>query len=307
MSDIELFVDCENDDEQIKSYKYKTLRGETKSKSKSNKYVRKEVYIQNLYDLYKQNIIIIPSFQRKLNIDKVILMTKTYEIDNEIFIFVTNPIQLVYIEELNKYFLIDGQHRFNMYINTFEKNQKDFQININIINENDINKILQLYSNLNIDNPDICSSDLIDIFKMHQYIKLRDNLYKNYKKCFIENNQYIYSISNFIKILQDASYMDAFNNVEDATIYIKRVNKIFYNKFYTNDTLDRIKLNKDELNMIKLRKIFTIKNNNFINLLVYTNIDEYTEKYKFSHSWKDKTTHLYSIDAEPVSSEAFSE
>ena len=70
--------------------------------------------IKNIFDCYSQKIIIIPEFQRLLDLDKVNNMIMRYKKDGESFRFLTNYIQLICIDN-NKYLVLDGQHRLNMY------------------------------------------------------------------------------------------------------------------------------------------------------------------------------------------------
>ena len=84
----EVFVDCHDDELEIK-YKYKSIRGLTKYTSISEKFITKEITIQNLIDSHAREIIIIPIFQRDLNIDKVDNMIITYKKDKESFDFLT--------------------------------------------------------------------------------------------------------------------------------------------------------------------------------------------------------------------------
>ena len=69
-----------------------------------------------------KEIIIIPEFQRILNMDKIDLMISSYSNDPDYFNYLTNPLQIVRLVEDKSelYFLIDGQHRFFMYKRLYE-------------------------------------------------------------------------------------------------------------------------------------------------------------------------------------------
>lgn len=285
----DIFSDCIS--EEQKQYKYKSIRGETILKSKN--FIKKRICIQNLIECYEQGLIIIPDFQRQINEQKIEQMLNTFELDNDTFNFITNPIQLVYISDSDKYLLIDGQHRFHMYKRLYDFD-KIHDIFINIINETNIDKILNLYTKLNIDNPN--TINIKTTVQYLQYIKLKNLLNDNYKKFFMENNESIYSLDEYIKLLENNSYIDNFENVSDAFYYIQNINKIYFSKLYTNDNIENIKLNKDEKKNIQYKIVFNIKNNNFIELLLNYNIEKNDEKYECCHSWRDKKKkHSFSI------------
>ena len=102
----EVFVDCHDDELEIK-YKYKTIRGQTKYTSISEKFITKEITIQNLIDCHAQDVVIIPIFQRDLNIDKVENMIITYKKDKEFtdnITFLIEKINLLIFNIDNEYY-----------------------------------------------------------------------------------------------------------------------------------------------------------------------------------------------------------
>ena len=92
------------------------------------------------------------------------------------------------------------------------------------------------------------------------------------------------------------NHIDNFNSIEDAYQYILNINKIYFNNFYTEDSIESITLNKDEKKNINSKIIFNLKNNNFIDLLLYHNIES-NESYECNHFWinKKKGKQTYSL------------
>ena len=297
----EVFVDCHDDELEIK-YKYKTIRGLTKYTSISEKFITKEITIQNLIDCHAREIIIIPIFQRDLNIDKVDNMIITYKKDKESFDFLTNKIQLVHMKEYKKYLLIDGQHRFHMYKRLLDMHiiNDTQKILVNIINCNSKEEIYEMYKHFNYDIIDTLKQ--IDknqetpipenmeqfriILKKLEYEKFSNIINDKYKKYFSTDSNYVYSLEKFIQILYDSDYIDLFESSKIAFDYLIETNNIYCNKFYTSDNISDMKLNKEELYNIKQKIIFSLKNNNFIKLLIEDDIKN--KFFEASHSFIDK-------------------
>ena len=297
----DIYEDCLTDDlyTGIKSknheYKYKSLRGKTKYMAKSRKFTIKETTIKNLIDCFYQDIIVIPTIQREIDNTKIDNMILTYNDDSETFNFLTNPIQLVYMDNYEKYLLIDGQHRFCMYRQLLESLliEEDFEILINITTTNDKEIIYKMYKHFNYDIQDEIKTieefkiDFKKIFKVLEYDKFSNINCKNIKKYFSQvNNQYIYTFDEFITILYDKNYIELFESVNDAYEYLIETNNIFCKKFYTEDNKNDIKFKKDELNSINRNIIFNLKQNNFIKLLLDQDIKY--NSFEASHSWIDK-------------------
>jgi len=285
--DDEIFHECYNCEPGVIK-KYKTIRGRTLSKSKSGNLYTKQNTLQNLIDCFNQDIIIIPGFQRELNYEKINKMISTYKEDNETFNFMTNYIQLVEIHN-NKYLLIDGQHRFHMYIKLLELGilNNKYEIIVNYIKSSDTDKIYSMYKLLNSDINIKPPSQLPDfethvtlIFKKIYYTELKDKLNEKYN--FKKTSESIYSLDEFIEILYTKEYIELFENVNDAYTYLIDKNNTYCDNLYTENNKNEMKLKKDELTNINNKIIFTLKKNNFIELLT-ADID--SSSFECTHKW----------------------
>ena len=128
-------------------------------------------------------------------------MITIYKKDSDSFRFLTNYIQLICINN-NKYLVLDGQHRLNMYERLVKDNiinDEQTRIIINIINETNENEIYELYKNLNY-----------DISNQLKYSQLKELLGQHSKR-FLSNSKFIYSLDEYINILYDSSYIEAFS------------------------------------------------------------------------------------------------
>ena len=289
----EVFTDCTDEELNIQ---YKTLRGITKYSSKSGNYCIKKIKIKNILDCFLRGIIIIPNYQRDLDKIKIEEMTITYEKDEESFNFIGNPIQLVIMNDYNKYILVDGQHRLTMFKILYKSNKiTNQEILINIITCNDENEIYNMYKNFNYDISSSLKSntdnfknkvhiDIENVVKKLKYEKLKDYLITNYKKFFSKNNELIYSIDEFVEKLYESEFLEAFDNFNNAIKFLIDTNNIYCDNFYIdNDVITDIKLSKDELYNIKNKIIISLKNNNFIDLLIDDNIKE--NEFECIHIW----------------------
>jgi hypothetical protein len=113
-----------------------------------------------------------------------------------------------------------------------------------------------------------------------KYIQLRNIFHTKYNKHFKINNDYIYSIEEYITILENENFLDYFNNLTEAEQYILQDNNVLYDKYYKDKNLNIYY--KVEQDLIKDKKVFTCRNNNFIE---YLTIDD-KENYKFYHKNK---------------------
>jgi hypothetical protein len=222
-------------------------------------------------------------------------MILTFCDDNDTFNFLTNPIQLVYMCDYEKYLLIDGQHRFCMYRRLLESLfiDDEWEILINITNTNNKEVIYKMYKHFNYDiknkikTIDEFNIDFKKIFKELDYDKFTNIYCKNIKKYFAHTiNSYIYTFNEFITILHNLNYIELFDSIEDSYEYLLETNDIFNRKFYTEDNKNDILFKKDELNSINKKIIFNLKQNNFIKLLVEQDIK--TEPFEGTHTWTDK-------------------
>lgn len=252
-------------------------------------YTRRNISIKKLIKSYDEYLIRIPDFQRTLNTSKINLMIAKFNSNNDYYNYCTNPIQLAFLPDINAYLLIDGQHRFNMYKEISKSSTKCLSfVSINIINCSSIEEIYQLYSDYNIDNKDIIEikpfQNIVDILK---YKNLEKLILTEYKTFFLNKNTYIYSIDEFIKALEEGSFLIQFNSIGAAFKYIQHINKIYFDNFYTETNIKSIKLNVKEITYINSKIIFSFRHNNFLDLLLYANIES-DDNFECEHYWIDR-------------------
>lgn len=282
-----------DEDTQIKSKKtFNTWRGKKIRSTVSSKYTIKEISIENLMELYNSGVLIIPEFQRDVNKNKITQMIKSYRADPESFSYLTNPIQiakLVSNSETNLYFLIDGQHRFHMYKQLYETEAIDGFVFINFITFETIEEMQTQYMKFNADNPDVYF-DIGEIQGYQNYIKYQEfskQLGKLYKKYFKSEDTEIYSLDAFIKQLEAREYLDYFEKIDDAISYLNSKNRSFCSAFYVDKSIDQY-TNKKIQDLIKDKKIFSIKSNNFLDWLMCE--DQDVPIFVFSHVIKRSKT-----------------
>ena len=265
--------DIENNDNLKKIVKgYKSLRGKTLQIN--NKFMLKEVTFENINECINKNIIVIPEFQRLIDTNKIEKMYNSYKLNPNLFNFMTNPIQLAKLtfDNLVTYYLIDGQHRFYMYKKLFEENI-NVSIKICIITCDTVEEMHDYYNKLNCDNKNNLFNN-VEIYKyqdINRYYLLRNEFKKHYCKYFKNNDSNIYSIEEFVKILQNNNFLQIFENYENLSIsdfinYIIDQNNIFYLKCYSK--LTDYKFKKNESNLISNKFIMALRDNNFIEFLL---------------------------------------
>jgi hypothetical protein len=258
-----------DDNNIIKKKLYKTIRGKTLKRT--NKYEQKEITFENLIQLVENDFIRIPDFQRDINHTKVESMIQSYNEDSECFNYITNPIQIIKLidNDIENYYLIDGQHRYYMYKKLSQDNRYG-ELIINIINCNSTNEMLLIYQKLNKDNLHILMNKFsvteIDNWQLQsKYYIFKNDLYKHFKTCWKKDNKQIYDLEEYICLLKDINYLEEFDTITTAISHIIKLNNHFIDE-YKNINLD--KLTKPEIELIEQKKIFTLRNNNFISALI---------------------------------------
>ena len=262
----------------------KKIRGDSIKKSDDGKYHLKRVTFEHLIELFEDNVIIIPEFQRLVDRKKVDDLKNKFKQDDNYFLFCTAPLQLCKLTtiDINCYFLIDGQHRSIAIKELYQNNKLNKHIQINKFYCDSIDEIYEIYLKFNIDNPKIFSkNDLLKYENQMKYIKLRNIFHTKYKKNFKRNDDHIFDIEEYIKILEKENFLEFFKSVDEAEIYILKNNEEFYNNFYKKNEDIKIYY-KVEQDLIKENKVFTLRNNNFVEYLMIDNKDD----FKFEHSCK---------------------
>ena len=275
-------LDVKPDIGNKKKISYNSIRGKTIKKTE--RFCTKEITIENLIECFNKEIIIIPEFQRILNMDKIDMMIISYTNDPDYFNYLTNPLQIVRLVEDNTelYFLIDGQHRFFMYKNLYENKHTNELVNINIINCKSIDEIYKIYLNFNVDNQDIHfnKDEIIDYITAEKYIYLRNMLNTFYKKFFKTNDSQIHSLEGFVKILTKLNYLDYFETIKESISFLNERNNLFVKKYYDKEFIEIF--NKKDADLIREKKIFSLKNNNFIEFLMID--EEDIPQFKYKHN-----------------------
>ena len=268
-------------DDTKKKLSFNTIRGTTIKST--DKFCTKEISIANLIECYNKEIIIIPTFQRLVDNDKIQSMIKEYYKCRETFNYLTNPIQLVKLidDDTSTLFLIDGQHRFFMYQDLYNNSYNGF-LNINIIKCNTVDEMLDIYINFNRDNHDLHfdKKEIIDHQLKSRYIIFRDKIHKLYKKYFKQNDDYIYSVEGFVKMLELHEYLEYFDSVNDAIDFMNERNYIYYKNYYKNKNIELF--SKKEKELIQNEKIMTLRKNNFIEFLMNDESD--VPSFNYSHA-----------------------
>lgn len=247
------------------------------------------ISIKNLVFNINNEIIKIPEFQRDINPNKIKSLLIAFEKNNEIFNYVTNPLQVAYLitNDSTSLLLIDGQHRYSMYKHLYEQNKiPNHELLINFTKCDTIEEIVNLYLSLNWDNPNIIHlsnvmrADAVNLLMISRYRNLKNEL-SQYKQCWKKNSNVIYDIEEFVAKLININFLDDFENNTNAMKHILDLND-YYLDHYTNLIQ---KLKKEELNLIKnaldKQYIWTFKNNNFLQALACSNED--IDNFIFQH------------------------
>ena len=254
-------------------------------------------YIKTLtwQELININEIQIPDIQVNLNEDKVIEIMESYTNNPKFFI----PKCLFTIAELQttditKYYLVDGQHRFEAITRLMNK---DDTINNNIllaiIPTNSIGELLKLFKELNIDS---LKYPKLSNFEWVRFERLKDKLKNKYPELpnTIKNKNNTYTIGQFLEILQNKNILNVLNkknnleqniNEEDYDLidndeqYINEIlkklekkNKEFFKKAnyleIVNKQNDDYNFQQIEKDMIVKHNCMFFKRNNFIDWLI---------------------------------------
>lgn len=240
--------------------------------NETQKCIEYKLTFKNIHDIY--NILLKPPFQIDIDDDKIELMIDAYKKNPEYLIF-KNKIILGYIVKTNNLYVIDGQHRLEMVKKLYEEDINDYLIFCCYKIEN--NKDMKLlFKEINKDSLKNSKYISLNDFTENLYDLCKNYLYKNYSLYFAEKkNKYIFriSISEFLDKLIEYKYMDKFDNIDyliqDLENKNKKFNKLIDYQEYFNDNPELFY--KDEYNCVKDGKVFSLKNNNFIEYLINSN------------------------------------
>ena len=195
-------------------------------------------------------------------------------IENEDYLIFKNKIVVAVISDssTNKFYLVDGNHRLQMANILYEKDYNDYLICCYFLIENN-DEMKKLFFEINKDS-----------FKNQKYITMSEftfNIISLFKSYLIQKysmffalrkskEKYLYTIDELINKLLDTNYFKTFLNldeiIKDFETKHNRFNKLIN---YQEDYYDNVNnFYKDETICITNNKIFSLKNNNFIDYLI---------------------------------------
>lgn len=262
-----IYYDAYEIDINNETKKYDTSKPVGKKIDSIDKHTLKKVKISRLVKMKKDGELIIPEFQRDLILSKVRGIENYYLLNQNIFNYISNPIQIANYE--NKLFLIDGQHRLEALLNlTNCMSIDDHELFVNIFLCDNIQSMKELYSNINLDRLQINEfneSNIESEIIKDKYLKFKKLLKEKFNQTFY-NDPNIYSLDNFIKQLKDINYLERYNDLNEAYQNIKDLNDKC-SAYYTNSMMNKLKLTGKQKKLINNKIILSIINSNFINVL----------------------------------------
>lgn len=221
-----------------------------------------------------------PSIQAILDDDKIKEMCEIYSEDspyNKFFLSCALiTIARIVIGEFEEYYLLDGQHRYNMALDLLEKNEdnnKSFLLCIITIKQKQ--EIIDLMKYLNKDSikypPQPPDSQLFPHFsELIFYDELKELLINKYpflpKRSSINTN--IYTVIEFLYIVKEKLIKNKFKT-DDVNIFYKNIKikeKEFFNSIGYLEKMHehKEKFKKSELTCIENKSCMFMKKNNFI-------------------------------------------
>jgi hypothetical protein len=268
-----IYYDANEIDINNETKKYDTSKPVGKKIDSIDRHTLKKVKISRLVKMKKDGELIIPEFQRDLILSKVRSIENYYMLNQNIFNYISNPIQIANYE--NKLFLIDGQHRLEALLNlTSRMSIDDHELFVNIFLCDNIQSMKELYCNINLDrlqinefNENNIQSEIIK----DRYLRFKKLLREKFNQTFY-NDPNIYSLDNFIKQLRDINYLERYNDLNEAYQNIKDLNDKC-STYYTNAMMNKLKLTGKQKKLINNKIILSIINSNFINVLDDSNIN----------------------------------
>ena len=274
-----VYYDANEIDINNETKKYETSKPVGKKIDSIDRHTLKKVTISRLVKMKKDGDLIIPEFQRDLILSKVRSIENYYMLNQNIFNYISNPIQIANYE--NKLFLIDGQHRLEALLNlTSRMSIDDHELFVNIFLCDNIQSMKELYCNINLDRLQINEfneSNIQSEIIKDRYLRFKKLLREKFNQTFY-NDPNIYSLDNFIKKLRDINYLERYNDLIEAYQNIKDLNDKC-STYYTNAMMNELKLTGKQKKLINNKIILSIINSNFINVLDDSNIN-----YKYIRS-----------------------
>lgn len=242
---------------------------------------------KNIIKLLDEKILLIPPYQTEIDEDKIQMMIDSYK-KNPDYLIYKNKIVIGNIIKTNNLYILDGNHRIEMIKKLYNEDINDYLIFCcyKIDNEKEMK---DLFKEINKDSYKYNKYISLNEFTETIYDLCKDYLYKNYSLYFAEKKiemQHRLTINEFLNKLVENEYINKFDNIELLIKDLENNNKIFnriidYQEYF-NENNDYFY--KDEYNCVKYGKIYSLKNNNFINYL--NNNQNIIPEHKFKHKKK---------------------
>lgn len=218
--------------------------------------------------------IIIPEIQTTLNLDKINEMKKSY-IDNPHFMLAKSLIVLAHtkLDTKDIYYLVDGQHRFNMATELYKEKKINETFLLSVIEINNLSELLALFAELNIDSSKcVIKKGTFIEFELLNYYELKKlmNIKYNFLSKSSSINKILYTISEFI---DELIKLDCFKNLGISNLqpieileHIEIKERDFFDKvgYLELRTQSEDKFKVSEKNCIDNKSCMFMKNNNFI-------------------------------------------
>jgi hypothetical protein len=219
-------------------------------------------------------------FQIELDETKIYEMKQAYLLNPDYLVYKNKIVVAIVSNNINedyKLYIIDGQHRIEMAKNLFENNDINDYLTICYYKIDSDIKMKALFKEINRDSYKNNKYISLDEFNETLYDLLKNYLKTNYSLYFPEKKSSInrrHSLSEFLNLLIDKKYFNQFDKIQDIINDIENKNKIFnklidYQEYYSQ-TSDFFY--KDEHTCVKNGIIISLKNNNFIDYLIDSNI-----------------------------------
>ena len=232
----------------------------------------KKLTFKTISTLMNENKLLTPPFQTDIDNDKIKEMIQSY-LDNPEYLMFKNKIVIGVVN--NNLYVIDGQHRLAITKKLYENHDitNDYLIFCYYMVKND-NEMKALFKEVNRDSIKHHNYISLDEFKETIYSATKEYM-RQYIQYFSESKSKLnkrYSLSEFMDKLVESKYLDKLPpwNIDEIIKDIETSNKAFsklidYHEYYVENSSN---FYKDEIESIKNNKIFSLKNNNFIDYLV---------------------------------------
>jgi hypothetical protein len=239
-----------------------------------NKVELRRIDSSRLVYLINNSTIIPAKCQRSLDQNRVLDLKKLSSDDLETLPFYTPPIQLGYNN--NKYYIVDGQHRCQLFKELFEEKGISHQTLITIQNIEDNDELNKWFYSINKENFNLAvdPKELLIPKELRVYSVFREKILEHFdKKCFPSKDcMHIYFIDDLIKEMRKRNIYEI-NKIDNAYDYVNFIitkNDEFMRKAKYEELMsyapDLIFYKKEQTN-INYGCILNIKRNNFLDFL----------------------------------------